>query len=94
MSEHPGSWLFSLGFGAVLGSLLVGSLLGLIPLVAGQVTSQVRVGRVAFLTTVGAAFLAGALLALPCCLGFTLKIYLGWRRSKREAKAIAGAHDA
>jgi hypothetical protein len=82
MPQYDTSWWLGFGFGAVAGSLLVGSLLGLIPLVLGQVVGQARLGRIGFLTAVVAGLLGGALLALPASLGFVVTILIRWRRQR------------
>ena len=73
---------FAYGFGAIVGSLIVGALLGLIPFVLGQTLAQVKVGRLAFLCTVVAGFLGGAILAFPTALVFAVVIVVKWRRAK------------
>ena len=87
MAEHGAAWWVALGFGAVAGSLMIGARLGLIPLVLGQFVGSVRLGRIAFLVTVVAAFLGGVFLAVPSTLGFVIAIIVRWRRGSANTAA-------
>jgi hypothetical protein len=78
---HPASWWVAFGFGAVAGSLIVGVLLGLIPLVLGRYLGQTKLGQLGFLISVVAGFIAGILGAVPVALGFSSTIFVRWRRS-------------
>jgi hypothetical protein len=62
-------------------------------LVLGQFLGVTRLGRIAFLVTVGAAFLGGVFLAVPSALGFTIAILIRWRRGKASPSTgpIGGA---
>ena len=91
MGQHDTTWWVGFGFGAVAGSLMVGALLGLIPLILGQFVGFVRLGRIAFLVTVVAAFLGGFFLAVPSTIGFTITILFRWHRGK--SRATGGAPD-
>jgi hypothetical protein len=82
MEQHDVSWWVAFGVGAVAASLIVGALLGLIPLVLGQFLAQVRLGRIAFLVTVIGGFLGGMFLALPSCIGFVIAVLVRWRRQR------------
>jgi hypothetical protein len=81
MPTSTSQW-FAYGFGALVGSLVVGALLGLIPFVLGQSLAQIKVGRLAFLCAVVAGLLGGAVLAFPTALVFTVVIIVKWRRAK------------
>ena len=89
MASHDPAWWIGFGFGAIAGSLVVGALLGLIPLVLGQSIEQVKLGRVGFLCTVVAAFVGGVFLAVPTTLGFVIAITLRWRRAKQAAIPVS-----
>ena len=91
MSPSTPNW-FAYGFGAIVGSLIVGALLGLIPFVLGQSLAQVKIGRLAFLCTVAAGFLGGAVLAFPTALVFAVVIVVKWRRAK--AAVLSATKDA
>lgn len=80
--SHPASWWVYFGVGAVAGSLMVGALLGLIPLVLGRHLGHAKLGRIAFLVSVLSGFVAGIFGALPVALGFTGTIFLKWRRNR------------
>jgi len=67
-------------FGAIVGALVVGALLGLIPLVLGQQLKQTTLGRSGFLACVVAGLILGAIAALPTCIGFCIAI---WVRSRK-----------
>jgi hypothetical protein len=85
----------AIGFGAIAGSLIVGSLLGLVPFVLGRYLGQVRVGRIRFLVSVIASFIAGILGALPASLGFTVAILVKWwRRKATVPDSEGGSGDA
>jgi hypothetical protein len=81
MPQDPSSWL-AFGFGAIVGSLIVGSLLGLIPFVLGESLTQAKFGRIGFFCTLGASLVGGAVLALPTALGFVVVVIVRWRRAK------------
>lgn len=91
MANHDPGWWLGFGFGAVAGSLLVGALLGLIPLVLGQSVGHVKLGRVGFLWTVTAAFVGGIFLALPTTLGFVIAIALRWRHAKQATLPVSNS---
>ena len=80
MPQHDTASWVAYSIGVVGGSLIVGALLGLIPLVLGELVGQAKRGRVAFLVTVGAGFIGGVLLAVPSTLGFVVALLLRWRR--------------
>lgn len=89
MTNHSTGWWVGYGFGAVAGSLAVGVILGLIPLILGQSLGNSKLGRVGFLCTVVAAFFGGVFLAAPATLGFVSTIALRWRRTRRESRTEA-----
>ena len=89
MTSHDPAWWIGFGFGAVAGSLVVGALLGLVPLVLGQSVGHVKLGRVGFLCTVVAALVNGIFLAVPTTLGFVIAITLRWRRAKQAAIKVS-----
>jgi fructose-specific phosphotransferase system IIC component len=80
--HHPASWWLAFVVGMVAGSLLVGVLLGLIPLILGRYLGQTRLGQLGFLISVVAGFIAGILGALPVAVGFAGTIFVRWRRSR------------
>jgi hypothetical protein len=82
MPHHDAPFWVGFAFGAISASLMVGALLGLIPLILGQSIAQVRLGRVGFFATLGAGFVGGILLALPVSLGFSIALIIRWRRAK------------
>jgi hypothetical protein len=82
--HHPASWWLAFVFGLVAGSLLVGVLLGLIPLILGRYLGQTKLGQLGFLISVVAGFIAGILGALPVALGFTGTIFARWRRGRNS----------
>lgn len=79
---HTLTWWIGFAFGVVGGSLIVGALLGLIPLVLGQYLGQTKLGRLGFLASVLAGFIAGIFGAVPVSLGFATTVYTRWRRSR------------
>ena len=93
MPQHDTSWWVGFGLGLVGGSLLAGALLGLIPLVVGQLVAQTKLGRIGFVVTVLASFIGGAVLAGPVSLGFVVAILWRWRRA-RSTSAATGNRDA
>jgi hypothetical protein len=88
--HHPASWWVSFAIGAVGGALLVGVLLGLIPLVLGRYLGQTRLGQLGFLMSVAAGFLAGVIGAVPVALGFATTIYARWRRTRNTSQSPPG----
>ena len=90
MEQHDVSWWVVFGVGAVAGSLIIGALLGLIPLVLGQFLAQVRLGRVAFLVTVVSGFVGGIFLALPSSIGFVVAVLIRWHRQRTASTQGAG----
>lgn len=82
MASHP----ISFYVGAVVGSLAAGFLFGLIPAIAGGLTSQKRLAYVGFLSCLVAGGVAGILLAVPVSLGFGIVILVKWLR-RPEPKA-------
>jgi uncharacterized membrane protein len=93
MPQHDTSWWVGFGLGLVGGSLLVGVLLGLIPIVVGQLVAQTKLGRVGFVVTVLASFVGGVVLAVPASLAFVVAVLWQWRRVRRTL-AASGTHDA
>ena len=89
MTQHDPSWWVGFGLGLVGGSLLVGVLLGLIPLVVGQLVGQARLGRIGFVATVVASFIGGVILGVPASLSLVLAVLWQWRRV-RGASAATG----
>ena len=53
--------------GAVIGSLVVGLIIGAIPLIVGLVKKKTALALGGFAACVVAAFILGALLAVPVC---------------------------
>jgi hypothetical protein len=91
--SHPASWWIGFVFGAIGASLMVGALLGLIPLVLGKHLDQPKLGRVGFLASVAGGFLAGVFGALPVSLAFVVTIFVRWKRGRKATLADVVGRD-
>jgi hypothetical protein len=91
--SHPAFWWTGFVFGAIGASLMVGALLGLIPLVLGNHLDQRRLGRIGFLASVVCGFLAGVFGALPVSLAFVVTIFVRWRRGRKLTPADVVGRD-
>ena len=89
--SDPTAWWVGFSIGAVVGSLLVGVLLGLVPLILGQYVGEAKFGRLGFLLSVVAGFIAGAIGAVPVSIGFAVAIILRWRRAKANVTSSSDA---
>ncbi len=63
-------------FGAIIGSLLAGALIGLIPFFLGRKYGKATLGIVGLVVCILCNFLLGMLLSIPACLVFVLIIML------------------
>ncbi len=73
-------------YGLVVGSLVGGALIGLIPLLAGLKVEKKKLAVAGFVSCIVGSFILGLYLSLPCCIGFTVAILV--LRKKREPEAI------
>jgi|GEM_PF-1005530 hypothetical protein len=69
--------------GAVLGAIVVGLLVGLIPLAVGFLTNQKRLGTTGFISCFVSSLIAGALLAVPVAAGFSIYIAVKSNRTNK-----------
>ena len=79
---HDAMWWVGYWLGLIGGSLSVGALLGLIPLVLGRCLGLVKFGLAAFLATVVAGLAMGLIGAVPASLVLAGSIYLRWRQTR------------
>jgi hypothetical protein len=91
--SHPASWWTGFVFGAIGASLMVGALLGLLPLVLGKHLDQPKLGRIGFLASVAGGFLAGVFGALPLSLAFVVTIFGRWRRGRKATPEDVARRD-
>jgi hypothetical protein len=87
---HNAQYWTGFVFGAIGGALIVGALLGLIPLVLGQYLKESKLGRVGFLASVVASFVAGVFGGVPVSLGFVVAILMRWRRNRSFPNSKSG----
>lgn len=59
---------------ALIGSLVVGGLLGLVPLICGLVKKRVGLALGGFFACLGGGLILGLILAVPLCVLFTVLI--------------------
>lgn len=62
--------------GAIIGSLISGALVGLIPLFLGKKFNKVKLGQIGFAGCLLGSFLAGLLLSIPICIIFSAIIII------------------
>lgn len=62
--------------GVIVGSLIMGAIVGAIPAILGLVKKQTMLGIVGFIACVVGNFILGLLLSLPICIGFTIAIFV------------------
>lgn len=61
---------------ALIGSLVVGGLLGLVPLICGLVKKRVGLALGGFFACLGGGLILGLILAVPLCVLFTVLIFV------------------
>ncbi len=61
---------------ALIGSLVVGGLLGLVPLICGLVKKKVGLALGGFFACLGGGLILGLILAVPLCVLFTVLIFV------------------
>ncbi|MDB5812146.1 MAG: hypothetical protein JWN94_4268 [Betaproteobacteria bacterium] len=76
----------------VVGALVVGTVLGLIPFFVGRHCGQTRFAIVALVTSIVAGVIAGIIGALPVALIFTVVIFIK-RRDKKSDVEVGAASD-
>ena len=67
-------------FGTIVGSLIAGTVSGLIPFKLGQKYNQKNLGMIGFFTCVISGFILGFMLAIPVSCVFAFIIYLSRER--------------
>ena len=67
-------------FGMLFGGLLIGSLIGLIPLKFGSSRGDDVVGKVGFFACIVGGFISGILGAFSMAIGFVIAILVGGRK--------------
>ncbi len=67
-------------FGAIIGSLAMGAIIGAIPAIAGAVKQKIGLAIGGFFACVVASFILGAILAVPVCAVFLFFIF---KKSKK-----------
>lgn len=73
-------------YGIVVGSLIGGALIGLIPLLVGLKVENKKLAVAGFLSCIVGSFILGLWLSVPCCIGFTIAILV--LRKKKEPDVI------
>ena len=61
---------------ALIGSLIVGGFLGLVPLICGLVKKRIGLAIGGFFACLGGGLLLGLILAVPMCVLFTVLIFV------------------
>ena len=61
---------------ALIGSLIVGGFLGLVPLICGLVKKRIGLAICGFFACLGGGLLLGLILAVPMCVLFTVLIFV------------------
>ncbi len=70
-------------FGAIIGSLLSGAIVGAIPAICGAVKHKIGLAIGGFFACLVASFLLGLILSIPTC---ALFLFLIFRKAKTDKK--------
>lgn len=76
-------------YGVFMGSLILGTVIGLIPLLVGLKLGKKELAVTGFVCCIAGAFIWGIFLAVPCCIGFTIAIVV--RRKKKQEGRVQDA---
>ncbi len=62
-------------FGAIIGSLITGAIIGAIPAICGAVKGKIQLAIIGFFACLVASFILGMILAIPVCAVFLWLIF-------------------
>lgn len=60
------------GVGVIVGSIVMGAIVGLIPLLAAKSRGKAKLGKIAMVVTIVCNFLGGIILSIPSAIIFTI----------------------
>jgi len=82
MPQHEPAWYVGFGIGLVIGSLVTGALVGLVPLLLGRKLAQPKLGVAGFAVCVLGSLVGGLLLSVPAAAVFSVTAW--WRRRAQQ----------
>ena len=62
-------------FGAIIGSLITGAIIGAIPAICGAIKGKIQLAIIGFFACLVSSFILGMILALPVCAVFLWLIF-------------------
>lgn len=71
-------------YGVFIGSVIMGLLIGLIPLIVGLRMKKTELAITGFVCCLAGSFILGLFLSIPCCIGFTAAILILAKKREKE----------